>query len=350
MSTSERNSNFEVLRLLSILFVVMEHFITQSPLSQASQLGHGIINAILGSGARIAVNVFIILGSWFAIDARFKAERIVRMYLEVVFYSITITLLMIATGHAHSPRPILQGLLPFFGRSVWFASAYISLYAISPFLNRIFLLPRKQLALLVILLAILFPVVATIPCSTPIDYLSDFTWFCVVYILIGWIKRENLINTIRIKWPLLVIGFSIYLLLALASMNNTAAPVIRYWLDDIKSMPNFICALAMFSYFAKCTPRKNKLINKCAGAIFAVYIIHQVPAFQEFEWNTICRANDLVNQPALQYAVLIAVISSVLIAGYSFVDKIRTNLFEPRYMSLKAIRKLIKTIDKIYSI
>jgi len=58
-------------------------------------------------------------------------------------------LAMLAIGEAGSVRNVIQGCVPFFGRSVWFASAYISLMALTPFLNRILEWPRPVLSRLV---------------------------------------------------------------------------------------------------------------------------------------------------------------------------------------------------------
>ena len=111
-----------------MLAIVSGHLLTQSSLANVTGTNH-ILAMLLGSGVRIGVNVFLILGVWFMVDAKFKAERIVRLYLEVFFYSVPITICMLLMGEAGGLRNILQGMFPFFGRSVWFASAYISSWA-----------------------------------------------------------------------------------------------------------------------------------------------------------------------------------------------------------------------------
>lgn len=102
-----RQSSFELLRLLAIIAVVLGHFIRQSGLADTATGANAIINTFLGSGGRISVNVFLLLGSWFMVDATFRLRRIVRLYLEVVFYSIPITLLMITIGKAGGARNII---------------------------------------------------------------------------------------------------------------------------------------------------------------------------------------------------------------------------------------------------
>ena len=188
-----------------MLAIVSGHLLSQSSLAGVEGTNH-ILAMLLGSGVRIGVNVFLLLGVWFMVDAKFKAERIVRLYLEVVFYSVPMTIGLYLAGQAGGMRNVIQGLLPFFGRSVWFASAYISLIALSPFLNKVFLLPKRSQQVLLVLLVILFCIVPTIPCSTPLDYLADFTWFCVVYLLVGMWKKSDLGTRFRGKWRFLLAG------------------------------------------------------------------------------------------------------------------------------------------------
>lgn len=345
----KRQSNFELLRILAIVFVVMEHFITQSQLALGMSTGHHLVNYFLGSGARIAVNVFVILGAWFMVDARFRAERLVKMYLLVLFYSAPISLLMLFFGQFEGLRPIAQGLFPFFGRSVWFASAYISLYALSPILHKVLDLPERQLQLLSGLLLILFPLVATIPCSTPIDYLSDFAWFAVVYILVGWFKRTVRLDKINHTWVYLCGAIFIYLALATLKNIPLTAQLAHYWLDDIKSLPNSLCAVGIFIFVAKQDLGTNRFINLAARSVFAVYVIHQVPAFQQFEWRVVCHAEAIKNLPYLQYAGAILLTAFTLTTAYTLIDSIRITFLEPRYMTTKPIRWLIGKIDSLYS-
>ena len=196
-----RKSSLELLRIIAMLAIVCGHFLSQSGLGGRMEGASRMLAALMGSGVRIGVNVFLVLGVWFMVDAKFKAERIVRLYLEVVFYSVPITFCMLLAGQAGGVRNVIQGLLPFFGRSVWFASAYISLIALSPFLSKVFLLPLKAQRALLGLLVVLFCVVPTIPCSTPLDYLADFTWFCVVYLLVGMWKKSGLGARFKGRFP-----------------------------------------------------------------------------------------------------------------------------------------------------
>ena len=323
-----RKSNFELLRVLAILMVVMEHFIRQSGLLETETGTNGAINTFLGSGGRIAVNVFLLIGSWFMVDSTFRPGKAIKLYLETAFYCIPITLVMAYLGMAGEARNILQGLLPFFGRPVWFASAYISLILLTPFLNMAFMLsPRKQFRL-VIMLFVLFCLASTIPSFSNIDYIADFSWFCVLYVTVGWVKGNNILEKLNFnRWVYALMAILIYVGLCFAARSAMLSWVANYWLDNIRTAPNIACALCLFMFFRKIDIGSIRLVNFFAKSTFAVYVVHQIPAFREFEWKTLCGAASLVELPSSMYALSILGISVAVFAAITAVDAARIALF-----------------------
>ena len=330
-----------------MLAIVSGHLLTQSDLASVTGPNR-IIAALLGSGVRIGVNVFLVLGVWFMVDARFKVERIVRLYLAVLFYSVPITLCMLVMGEAGGPRNVLQGLFPFFGRSVWFASAYISLIALSPFLNHFFTLPARVQRVFLAVLLLFFCLVPTIPCSTPLDYLADFTWFCVVYLVIGIVKKERLLERLSGAKRFLLVGCAVYLALACMRLVPATQPIADYWIVNIKSLPNFLCAFLLFLGFLRLDFGAVKWINLAARSVFAVYVVHQTPAFIHYEWNVLFRADSLAASPPVVFAGGVAGISLAVFLAVSAVDFIRLRLLEPHYMASPLVKWICSKISPFY--
>ena len=256
---------------MAILMVVMGHFIRQSGLLESETGANGALNIFLGSGGRIAVNVFLLIGSWFMVDSTSKPRKALRLYLETAFYCIPITLLMICLGTAGGARNIFQGLLPFFGRPVWFASAYISLILLTPFLNKAFLLPASKLTYLTAALFTLFCITSTIPCFSTIDYIADLSWFCVLYLIVGWAKKNNILEKHNVnKWVYAIAGILIYAGLCFAAKVPMLTWAANYWLDNIRTLPNIACAVCVFCFFLKLNIGSVKLVNFFARSVFAV--------------------------------------------------------------------------------
>ena len=78
-----RNSNIELLRIFSMLFIIMGHLVDQTSfLSKEMTLDNAFIT-FEGMGARIATNIFLIISVWFLVDDVVGASKaVLRIYKE----------------------------------------------------------------------------------------------------------------------------------------------------------------------------------------------------------------------------------------------------------------------------
>lgn len=132
-SYSKRDSNWELLRIISMLAIVAGHFVGQTKALENIQGIDFIFALFFGSASRIAVALFLFLGTWYMVDAKFSAKRILKLYGEYAFYSIIITLIMIPITDV-SIKKIIMGLLPGIREGgLWFAHVYFYLLLVAPF-------------------------------------------------------------------------------------------------------------------------------------------------------------------------------------------------------------------------
>lgn len=185
-----RNSNIELLRIIAMFFIVAGHFILQSGDVVYSFCINDYILIFLGSASRIAVNVFLIIGVWYMVDSCFSAERILKLYIQVITYSVPITIIMLFLNKENvSAKDFARGILPFWGRGLWFASAYITLMLFKPLLDKILEWSKRELGCLVGLLLVFISLVSTFP-DVQEGYVIDSVWFLVVYLFVGYIKKH----------------------------------------------------------------------------------------------------------------------------------------------------------------
>ena len=195
---------------------------------------------------------------------------------------------------------------------------------------------------------LLFCLVSTIPCSTPLDYLADFTWFCIVYLIIGIIKKENMLERLRGAKRFLLAGCAVYLALVGMRLIPITQPVADYWIINIKSLPNFLCAFLIFLGFLRLDFGVVKGINFAARSVFAVYIVHQTPAFIHYQWNVLCRADSFVNASPAVFAGVVVGISFAVFLVVSAVDFIRLRFLEPLYMASPPVKWICSKISSFY--
>jgi hypothetical protein len=350
-----RNSNIEMLRILSMISIIMGHFVTQSAFSEYALTVNSYVIILISSASRISTNIFLIIGIWFMLEQKFKAERVLKMYGQMFLISAGFTTFMLILNIDVSLKDILRGYLPFFGIAFWFASAYITLYLFAPFLNKVFLLCKKQQKLLIGLSLITVCMISTMP-DAQMGYLVDSLWFLFMYVWIGFFKK-NLYEKLQKKKIFLLVGAGIYFILVNMKFfgciyqNEGIAYRGLYilsnqYLLDIKTLPNVLCAFFIFLYFIMKTEKNNEFMNRIGSYSFCAYLVHQVPAFYNFLWKNIYKSDSFKN---MQFSVVyvIAVAVTVYLAA-SAVEIVRVRWLEPVYVKTYFFRTMEDKIDSIY--
>lgn len=354
MGKIQRNSNIELLRIVSMLFIVAGHFAGQGGIFDLPGLGitESVMLGILGNGQRIAINIFLMISVWYLAEQDFRPSRIIKVWGEVFLYTTVITVLLRVTGNPVSLKQIIQSFMPFFGRPLWFASAYMSLLMLAPFLKRTQSLGKRRLRALVCILGI---IVCILPmfASEMDSYLSAVFWFCFVFIFVGYIK--NYID-IREKngIPYIFVGVLLYVLLAAIFAFPTDNHIVTgikslsyRFLHDFKSIPNFIISALLVYGVIRLKPFVSKWVNILAAGSFAVYIVHQTPAFFPLLWKWI------LGSSWFSYERLVLSFVATVIAVYLLIalfDIVRRRFFEPVFMRWKLTRMVTEKIGEFYSL
>ena len=85
---TERKSNIECLRVLSMIMIVFYHFFVHGEFEITSLSANAVIMEILSLGGRIGYDCFIIISGYFMIKSEFKINKLLRFIFQVTFYSI----------------------------------------------------------------------------------------------------------------------------------------------------------------------------------------------------------------------------------------------------------------------
>lgn len=352
----KRNSNIEILRIFSMLMIVAGHFIEQSGLTINETSINNFLLVLIGSGSRIAVNIFLLIGIWFMIDSDFKSFKVFKLYGQVIFYCWPLTILSLVFFESGiSIKDVARGILPFWGRALWFVSAYITLLFFSPFINTILKWEKRRLRLLVVLVLFFVSVVSTLP-DLQDAYLCDSMWFVVVYLIIGYQKKYP-IKVQYINIFNLILGCGLYICLVTASYlgkTNNGVSLFRIigkfgnqYISDIKTIPNFVIALLIFFYVINLQNYHNKVINYLAGNMFSIYIFHQIPAFYPILWKYVFRSDLWVGSPIFIYPIAVFVGICIFV---TLTEVVRKKIFEPKWLNNKFICLIQRKIDALYAL
>lgn len=351
-SKIERNSNFELLRILLMLSIVVGHLILQTHCLDILEGGQLRIAVFLSSMRRIAVNIFLMLGCWFMVDSTFKSSRLINLYAELWLYTISIFAFLKIFHIPVGVRDSISAIFPFFGFSLWFVSGYICLIALSPFLKKIFDWDRRTLKNMLIVLTIFIPIMSTIwiKMDTKLDIL---VWFIYVFLFVGYYKKylheKNKINA----YFILSIGIITYFIMCSIKYScletNNINFVYKYidaYIKDYKCIPNLLVSVPIFYFFLHLNIGKNKVINFISKSALATYIIHQAPGFYHYLWNNVFKIDAHLNS---SHAILyIITIPFVVYFGCIIIDYFRRKFINSLFIKTKIYNKIENLLDNFY--
>lgn len=349
-----RKSNFELLRIIAMFLIVAGHFAAQTQAVSNTTGANCLIALYFGSASRIAVNLFLMIGAWFMVDSDFKSKNVISLYSETWFYSVTFTIFAIGMEPSLlSGKTLIKGVLPYTTISFWFVTIYIDLLLIAPFLKKAFLLSRLNLKNLVVVLFYIVVVMSTVHGFMDTVFCA-LIYFAFCYLFIGYYKKY-LVNKMGGASLLLICAIAIYSLMVatqyvciqnegkLFALINKA---VSQYLSDYKSLPNFIIALLTFTAFAKMKIDSNKVINRVAKSAFAVYVMHQVPAFYNVMWFKIFKAD--LWYGSSKYILFYISTCIVIYIVAVIVDEIRRITLDKWWMGSKTVKFIQNKIDGFY--
>ena len=363
MPGKPRQSSFELLRLLSMLAIVAGHLFTEGHLIAHATPGTLLPCLLLGSGARVATNLFVLLGCWFLVGSTLPGapdfapgRRWWRLHFTVLCWAAPLTVAALATGAHPGLKDALRGFLPFVGRPLWFASAWMSLLLLVPFLRHALALPARRLGALVAVGGLILVFNSTLADFRE-GYLTDTFWFVWAYLFLGWFRLCAPARLQRVPAAAaLAAGLALYAALVLPEWwarahiaSHPAAPAVhalaQRFLDDLKSAPNFLCAFALFLFFARIDLGSVRWINAAARPAFAVYVAHQTPAFWPVLWPRIVRTPEWWGQAWTPLAAIGATLA--VYAAVALVETARLRLLEPRWTRTRAFAALARAVDRL---
>ncbi|MCX4303556.1 MAG: acyltransferase [Clostridia bacterium] len=313
----KRKSNFEILRIISIIFILFHHFFYENVILDytSSITINQFISQVLYSLGKIGVNIFILITGYFCINSNFKLKKILTIWLQTIFYSWIILVVYICfNGFGEvGLKNILKSIFPIIYNHYWFITAYVILYILSGYLNIVLKnISRKQY---IILLGVLLTIWCVLPSVMygKIDF-SNIDWFILMYMVGAFIQLHPLKifdNKKIIKILLLLFAFlgitSIYLLDKIYYILEIDPTHFSLPMNQIIPLGISIC---IFLLFKNLQIENNNIINKIASTTLGIYLIHTNILIRDFIWIDILKVNTLTNS---QYLILYEVFAVVLV-------------------------------------
>lgn len=283
MNERDRQSQFELLRLVAMLLVLVVHadyYSLDPPTTQFAQAhpGSAFMRMITESFALVCVNVYILISGYFGIRLRWRS--VLSLLFMIVFWRILVS----ATVFLTQVEPVsltyaLKCAIPTYRD--WFVTHYLLLMLVAPLLNRFI---ERQSTRSLLLYALAFTVFQWI-FSWSFDIMRWFRHgnsvfsFAGLYVIGACMHRLKAETTLKARNPIAwYAGISLAAAAGMFAVTYYAVPVPRAvdMFMAYNGVNVMLGSVALFLVFER-TRFTSATVNSLAGSAFAVYLMHMHP-------------------------------------------------------------------------
>ncbi len=333
-----RNSNIELLRIISIMMIVLGHYTVHNGIENYMlPLGFNRYILEISSLGNFGTIIFVIITGYYLSKERagggINLNKLLKLYLQIIFYSLGIyILLVIFRIEPFSIKELIKSSLPITFNQYWFASVYFIIYIFHSYINVMLNnLTRKKHLIFIMIGIFIFSILQTI--TTKSYYCNQLIEFILFYSIGSYFSKyeDNLINKNNIKFLLISI---ITLLLSVLLLDIIGLRKIYFAKHSIHlfSRHSFIAILfstSLFSIFATKKEYSNKLINTISSCVFGVYLISDNNFIRKLLWIDLFKNANYVLSNYLILHIIVSLISTIFVC--LIIEYIRKNVIDKMY-------------------
>lgn len=286
--SATRDSNIELLRIVSMIFIVLFHISYHGTWAinvffpPELSIGNIFLQCLLPLG-KLGVDIFVIITGYYLITSKKNTwSKIIKLWLQLLFYSVAISLFFfVFYDMDFSTREIISILTPFISEGWWFATTYLVLLALSPFINACLNNIDQKSHLKLILGSLILWLCIPLFLNLRVEY-SNILWFVILYTIAAYIRKyPNAFNGKTRNYAAIAIVtyvLTIALILTFDMTTNHSDFWGNYNYIETITLQNspliLIMAITLFLAFKNLTIGKNRYVNTIAATMFGVYLIH----------------------------------------------------------------------------
>ncbi|MBQ7410437.1 MAG: acyltransferase [Clostridia bacterium] len=349
VQNKERKSNFELLRIFAMILIILHHYSLHGGLFKIDSTG---INKFIGTtiyfGGKLGVNLFVILSGYFLINSKFKCKKVLKLILQVLFYTIGLISLYIVIKGMPETNIIKKSFFPITYGTYWFFTIYIGLYVLSPFINK-FLngISKKNLGTLLVILTFMFSILGTVTLES--KFMGNLQWFVFLYMVGAYINlydfpkiSKKIFYLLSIFGLILIIG--IVNLITYISIENSNHFSRIYQIVGMNYLLTFIESICIFMTFKNFEVKNNKIINVLGKSSFGVYLFHE-NMFREFFWKKLLKVEMFYfAEPYWLILHIIGCTIGIYLVG-TLIELVRAKVIEGPIFKINKFDKWFEKID-----
>lgn len=310
-----RKSNMELLRIFGIYLIVVFHCAFHSGFPDPNDAGltpNMLTVKIFWFFGELGVNLFALTTGYFQSKGRFKWAKLILLLAQVLFYSLLTNGIGVLAGAVdlRGVKMRLSVFVPVISGAYWFATAYVIVYLLSPYFNRLIeALDRNSLRNLLTTLLILYSAMPTLfgifrNATENLLYYNRMIWLIILYFAGAYIRRYSFPLLKSMKRALVcalatfaLMTLSIPVIYAFNGVFRMSKEVAYFWFPNTVLM--VLLSVSVFCAFLQLDIPHTPWINRVASATFGVYLLHDSAALREWIWRTLLRFPEKLDSPTL---------------------------------------------------
>lgn len=354
----ERDSSFEVLRIIAMIGIVFDHLSVHGlPLLPPPQQLYSINDYLLFSipfdiFGSIGNYIFIFISAWFLSGKSFSWKKLGVLWFQICSTSVIITAVVFllklqiinyedvgrlqtegfdALARTITKKSLVKSLLPFYFSSNWYGSTYTVFFILLPLIDRLVnSLSQKEHKYYTILLIVLAQ--TRLLYGESVFGISKLIIFIAGYFLIKYVKNygpdflKNKKRNALIAVCLLAVHW-FYKIACCFAFYKTGLPD-NYFLilsripDNVACFVPMIIGLMIFLNIKDMKIPQNRLVNVVASTTFGIYLIHEHPLINYWWCHKVLRLGEHTEfVPFTGYVLLGVIVTFVVCSVVEFIRK-----------------------------
>lgn len=352
----ERNWGVDLLRIVSMLLIVLMHVLNIGGVAASVKTGSAkyIIVELFYALCYCCVNCYALISGYVGIKGRYKYTNIVMIWLQVIFYTLLITLIYYLVSHNEIPQEnMLKAFFPVMCKEYWYISSYVGLFFLMPILNiAINKASFKQLLGIILPLFVIFNLLPFFPIFKDISGLGggySVIWLMYLYLIGGFLSKfkdelEKISNFVLVALYIITT-----LLLFVGDLLNDKEITFFKELSFLSytspiCVIQSVCMMILFSRM-----KLNKLVPLVkffAPLTLGVFLIH----VHTYVWYPILK-NRFVSYAQKGTIVFVLYVILTVVGIYiacSLIDFIRNSIFKALKLKERIYKLELKTIGDVW--
>ena len=298
----KRQANFELLRIVAMVMIVVLHYLNKGNLVTAYTSDSSAVNYaahFIQAFCIVSVNCYVLLSGYFLVESAWKPGRVVSLAAQILFYSVLIPIALACVGAVSfgdlSIYDWLNFVLPIETEHYWFATAYLIMYLFAPLLAAgVRAVEKRTLQIIIVVLLFYYSVWKSI---LPVVIATDrhgyeYGWFLFLFLVAAYIRLYGCPFLDKKRNAVLLylgMGVCIFLLTVVSGILAHTLDSFAYYMDMTTSYNHILCLLGAVGFFMIFKNMKSwegkaaALIRRLAPYTFGVYLLHE-HMLVRYEW------------------------------------------------------------------